>query len=53
MSQKEYKFKLLKDWKEYKKGKIFNCEGGLIRGISSGDGEQINFDNKEWFKLQP
>lgn len=45
-----HKFRLLKDWSEYKKGQEFYCQDGLVRGISNEAGEQINFDNKEYFE---
>ena len=46
------KFKLLKSFGKYKKGKIFDSFGGLVKGVSCNETNQkINFDNKEFFKL--
>ena len=46
------RFKLLKKVGKYKKGKIFESYGGLVRGIITPETEEpINFDNKEFFKL--
>jgi hypothetical protein len=46
------RFKLLKPFGYYKKGKIFESFGGLVRGITCDKTNQkINFDNKEYFKL--
>lgn len=39
------KFKLLKDYKSFKKGQTFECFDGLVSGV---DG--IPFTNKEYFK---
>ena len=45
-------FKLLKPFGKYKKGKIFDSFGGLVKGVSCDNTNQkINFDNKEFFKL--
>lgn len=46
------KFKLIKPFGDYKKGKIFDSFGGLIIGIGCNKTNQkINFDNKEYFML--
>ncbi|MFW5847816.1 MAG: hypothetical protein ACOCVF_02770 [bacterium] len=46
------KFKLIKCFGEYKKNKVFECFGGLVRGIHSKKLQKyLNFDNKEYFKL--
>lgn len=49
--ESQHKFILLKDFHQYKKGEVFDCYGGLVRGIGSGK-ESINFDDKEWFKYK-
>lgn len=49
---KKDKFKLLKNFGDYKKGKIFECFGGLVMGIcDEKTNQKINFDNKDYFKL--
>lgn len=48
---KNYYFVLLKDFGEYKKGKMFNCYDGLVSGISSIAGTK-SFKDKEYFKLK-
>jgi hypothetical protein len=46
------RFKLIKPFGDYKKNKVFESFGGLIRGICCDKTSQkINFDNKEYFKL--
>lgn len=41
----EIKFKLLKPIGIYKKGKVFDCFGGLVSGVGG-----IDFTNTEYFK---
>jgi len=46
------KFKLIKPFGSYKKGRIFESFGGIVRGICCDQtNEKINFDNKEYFEL--
>ena len=49
---KKDRFKLLKPFSDYKKGRIFDSFGGLVRGITCDKtNKKVNFDNKEYFKL--
>lgn len=48
----EDKFKLIKPFGDYKKGKIFDSFGGLVTGICCEKiNQKINFDNNEYFKI--
>lgn len=49
--EKDIFFKLIKDAKPFKKGRIFDCHGGLCRGIITSYGQSINFDDKEYFEV--
>lgn len=50
--EREDKFRLLKDFGDYKKGKTFDSFGGLVMGIcDEKTNQKINFDNKDYFKL--
>lgn len=45
------KFKLIKPFSDYKKGKIFDSFGGLVTGICcEKTKKKVNFDNK-YFNL--
>lgn len=45
------KFKLIKEFPIYKKGRIFESFGGLVIGITCNEtNEKINFNNKDYFK---
>lgn len=44
------KFKLLKDFDIWEKGKVFDCFDGIVCGVA-GENESIRFDDKEWFKM--
>lgn len=46
------RFKLIKPFGDYKKGRIFDSFGGLVRGIiCDNTNQKVNFDNKEYFRL--
>lgn len=45
------KFRLLKDWETQKAGTIYECHGGLVRGISNELGDKLPFTNTEYFEI--
>lgn len=45
------KFELIAPFGRYKVGQLFEPFGGLVSGISDEDGNRINFDDKEYFRV--
>lgn len=50
--QTVYKFKLKKPFGKFKKGKLFDCMGGLLSGITCDKTRASkSFEDTEWFSL--